>query len=253
VWANLRQVLGPQVDDAILHEMARQVFFHAGQAYYDFYHAAGLAMEELRQAARVPPALIDVLKAEVERGRGAVVLGLHMSNFDLAMVAIGAHGVPIHALTLADPGAGFQIQNRLRARAGIEVTPISPESLRLAIRRLKSGWTVFSGADRPAHEEQALVAFFGRPSYLPLGLVRLALMTRAAVVVVSCHHDPETGYVVQFTGPIEMVRTGDRQQDVLASARKTAAVIEGHIREHPEQWLMFHRLWPEPPSAEPMP
>jgi len=248
VRANLCQVLGPTVENAAVDEMARQVFLHAGQVYYDFYHATRLTVEELKQAAWVPPAMIDLLKGEVERGRGAVVLGLHKSNFDLSMVAIGAHGVPIQALTLANPGPAFQIQNRLRARAGIDVTPISPESLRLAIRRLKSGWTVFTGGDRPVYEEEPVVEFFGRPAYLPLGPVRLALMTRAAVVVASCHYDPDTGYAVRFTGPIEMVRTGNRQQDILASARQTAIAIEEHIREDPEQWLMFHRVWPE--SAE---
>jgi KDO2-lipid IV(A) lauroyltransferase len=244
VWDNLRQVLGPEADDATLHEMVREVFCHAGQVYYEFYHASGLTREELSTAAQVPAAMLDLLKTEVERGRGAVVLGLHMSSFDLSMMAIGAHGVPIQALTLADPGPGFQIQNRLRARAGIEVTPISSESLRLAIRRLKSGWTVFTGGDRPVHGEQALIEFFGRPSYLPVGPVRLATIAGAPVVVASCHHDPATGYAVEFTGPIEISRTGDRRRDILSNARRVASVIEAYVGAHPEQWLMFHRLWP---------
>jgi KDO2-lipid IV(A) lauroyltransferase len=153
--------------------------------------------------------------------------------------------VPIQALTLADPGPGFQLQNRLRARAGIDVTPISPASLRLAVRRLKSGWVVFTGADRPVQGEPALIEFFGRPAYLSLGPARLARMTGAAVVVVSCYRDSETGYGVRFTGPIEMARTGDRQRDVLASARQIAIAIQGHVRAHLDQWLMFHRVWPE--------
>jgi KDO2-lipid IV(A) lauroyltransferase len=248
VWSNLRRVVGPEVDDAALDEMVRQVFFHAGQVYYDFYHSTKLTADELAQAARVPPEMIDLLKTQVERGRGAVVMGLHVSNFDLGMVAIGAQGVPIQVLTLADPGPGFQIQNRLRTRVGIDVTPISSESLRLAIRRLKNGWTVFTGADRPVQGEQGLVEFFGKPACLPLGPVRLALMTGAAVIVASCHYDQDTGYAVRFTGPIEMARTDNRQQDVLTNARRTAIVIEEHVRAHPQQWLMFHRVWPETPS-----
>ena len=252
VAANLRQVVGPEVDDAALHEMVRQVFFHAGQVYYDFYHSTKLTPEELARAARVPPEMIDLLKTQVERGRGAVVMGLHMSSFDLGMIAIGAQGVPIQVLTLADPGPGFQIQNRLRTRVGIDVTPISPESLRLALCRLQSGWTVFTGADRPAEWEQERIEFCGQPARLPLGPVRLALMTGAAVVVASCHYDRATGYAVRFTGPIEMTRTGDRNQDILANARRTAIAIEEHIRAHPQQWLMFHRVWPEdhPETAE---
>ena len=39
VRANLRQILGPEADDVTLHQMTCQVFFHAGQTYYDFFHA----------------------------------------------------------------------------------------------------------------------------------------------------------------------------------------------------------------------
>ena len=52
VWANLRQIVGPEVDDGVLHEMARQVFFHAGQTY-DFFHAIGQPPEVLVGAVRV--------------------------------------------------------------------------------------------------------------------------------------------------------------------------------------------------------
>ena len=64
-------------------------------------------------------------------------------------------------------------------------------------------------------------------------------------VVGSCRYDPDEGYVLEITGPIEMVRTGDRRQDILANTRRLAVIMEGYVRAHPEQWMMFHPLWPE--------
>lgn len=244
VRANLRQVVGPAVDDSALRGMARQVFEHAGQTYYDFFHAIGQPPQVLIEAVRIPESLLEQIRSEMARGQGVLILGAHMSNFDLLFLALGAHRLPIQILSLADPQAGFHIQNRLRHEAGLEITPITPESLRAAIRRLKSGGLVLTGADRPIPQDRELVEFFGRPAYLPVGPARLAMMTGATVVVGACRYDPDKGYVLDATWPVEMARTGDRRQDTLINTRRIAAVVEGYVRAHPEQWMMFHPFWP---------
>jgi KDO2-lipid IV(A) lauroyltransferase len=197
----------------------------------------------------IPGSAIEQIRSEMSRGRGVLLLGVHVSNFDLGILALGARGLPIQALSLADPQAGFRVLNELRARAGIEVTPITPESLRAAVRRLKGGGMVMTGADRPTPEDREPVAFFGRPAYLPMGPVRLALMTGAMVLVGCCSYDPDQGYALDFAGPVEMVRTGSRREDILINAQRLAAVLEEAVRAHPEQWLMFHPVWPEESAA----
>jgi lauroyl/myristoyl acyltransferase len=246
VRANLRQVLGPDVDDGALHERTRQVFAHAGQTYYDFFRAVGQPPEVLARAVRVPEAVVELMRSEMARGQGVLLLGIHLSNFDLTILAVGAQGLPIQALSLANPGAGFRVLNRLRASAGFELTPITPESLRAAIRRLRDGGIVVTGVDRPIPQDRELIEFFGRPAYMPVGPTRLALMTGATVLLGACSYDPVAGYRLEYTGPVEMVRTGDRRQDVLVNARRIATIVEAYVRARPEQWMMFHPVWPEP-------
>jgi len=245
VRANLRQILGPEADDATLHRMTRQVFFHAGQTYYDFFHAIGQPKEVLAEAVPIPDEILAFARSETARGQGVLVLAAHMSNFDLLGLSMGVQGLPIQILSLADPQAGFHLLNYLRATAGFEVTPITPESLRAAIRRLKSGGIVLTGVDRPIPEDRELVEFFGRPAYLPVGPVRLALMTGALVIMASCYYEPDEGYGLKVTGPLEMVRTGDRKRDLMTNVRRVVDILEQHVRARPEQWMMFHPVWPE--------
>jgi len=189
VQANLRQVLGPQADESQLHQMAHQLFFHAGQTYYDFFHAIDQPPEKLRQAVRIPQIIFEQIQTEMARGRGVLLLSSHLSNFDLAGLAVGSMGFPIQMLSLANPEAGFHLLNYLRAKGGFEVTPITSESLRAAIRRLKSGGVVLTGMDRPIPGDRELIEFFGRPAYLPVGPARLALMTGALVIMGSCYYE----------------------------------------------------------------
>jgi KDO2-lipid IV(A) lauroyltransferase len=168
-----------------------------------------------------------------------------MSNFGLALLVLGAHGLPAQILSLAAPQAGFDLLDDLRRGEGLEMTPISSQSLRAAIRRLRDGGLVVTGVDRPVPGERTLVEFFGRPAYLPVGLARLALMTGATVLVGACTYEPEQGYTLDISGPVEMVDTGNRQEDALSSMRRLAVVMEGYVRARPEQWLMLHPVWPE--------
>jgi lauroyl/myristoyl acyltransferase len=249
VRANLRQILGPEADDVTLHRMTYQVFFHAGQTYYDFFHAIGQPKEVLAEAVRIPDDIVALVRAETARGQGVLVLATHMSNFDLLGLSVGAQGLPIQMLSLANPRAGFHLLNYLRAKAGFEVTPITLQSLRAAIRRLKGGGIVLTGVDRPIPEDRELIEFFGRPAYLPVGPVRLALMTGALVIVASCYYEPDQGYALEVTEPLEMIRTGHRRQDILTNVRRLTDILEEHVRARPEQWMMFHPFWPELPAA----
>ncbi len=245
VRANLRQIIGPEADEARLHEMTRQVFYHAGQTYYDFFHTVGQSPETIKNAVKISQAFLDMIRAKQAQGEGLLLLATHMSNFDLAGLAVGVQGFPIQMLSLADPQAGFHILNHLRAQGGFELTPITSKSLRAAIRRLKNGGLVVTGMDRPTRHDRELIEFFGRPAYLPVGPARLALMTGATVLMGSCYHDPDQGYILKVTGPIEMIRTGDRRQDILINTRRLAVTLEDLVRAHPEQWMMFHSVWPE--------
>lgn len=249
VRRNLRHVLGPAVPDIEIHRLAWQVFYHAGQTYYDFFRLVGQPTEVLCHAVQMADAFIDLVRSEMAAGRGVLLLGVHMSNFDLSLLTFSARGVPALVLSLGEERTGFELINEMRESKNMDVRALGAESLRAAIAQLKSGGTVITGADRPVPDERDMVEFFGQPACLPLGPARLALMTEASVIIGSTHWHPEQGYLFEYTGPIEMVHTGSRRQDMLASTRRLAEVMESYIRLRPAQWMMFHPLWPDQVGA----
>ncbi|MBN1484057.1 MAG: hypothetical protein JXA37_04995 [Chloroflexia bacterium] len=254
VRGNLSQILGEEADKDTLHRLASQLFWHASRAYTDFFRSSRWSAERIREELKiVPEDTIENLRGEVTRGRGVLLLGTHMSNFDLVIQAAGAHNLPTQALSLPNPWPGARIFNELREQGSVEITPISPSSLRSALRRLKHGGVVLLALDRPIPEDRELIEFLGRPAYLPTGPARMALMSGALVYTGACHYEDGEGYVLEIDGPIDMVRSGDRQQDVLTNARRLAAMLEKYVQAHPEQWLMFHPFWPEEAEPEPIP
>jgi hypothetical protein len=99
---NLAHVV-PDADDAELDRMAENAIYHAGRTYFDMFR---LTMDDYR-AGRAQVCLDaeawEAARNELLGPRGTIIVGPHMSNFDLASQWFAAQGVEIQALSLAEP------------------------------------------------------------------------------------------------------------------------------------------------------
>src|SRR5437588_16138 len=81
---------------------------------------------------------------------------------------------------------------------------------------------------------------------------RVALHTDAAVVPGYAVSDESLGkYRLRFEPPVELIRTGDMERDVVENTRKFTKVIEDIIRKYPDQWVWVHGRWNTRPKGEP--
>jgi Kdo2-lipid IVA lauroyltransferase/acyltransferase len=48
---------------------------------------------------------------------------------------------------------------------------------------------------------------------------------------------------MEFTDPIAPPREADGKIDVRATMQRITSIVEGWVRERPEQWLWLHRRW----------
>ena len=78
----------------------------------------------------------------------------------------------------------------LRSRGALSDTPIDAGSLRMAIKRLREGGLVLTGAEWPnVPWESEPLPFFGKPAHLPTGHIRLAMSGNARLLPVACRWD----------------------------------------------------------------
>jgi len=238
-WVVHNMALSAQEIDEAMHAVLR----HAGRCAYDLYRHINDS-EALLSMIEFDESVHRLIRESQTNNAGYVVVGPHLSNFDLGIKAAGIAGAHAQILAITSPTSGYIWQNRMRAAPHVDVTPISPKALYKAYERLKRGGVVVTGVDRPVPGKAEMLTFFGHPAPLPTGHVRLAMKAKVPIRVVATRMDENGKYHLTVSERIPMRDTGNRQADIRENAQRVLEVVERYIRLAPLQWTMFHPVWP---------
>lgn len=248
IRANQSVIRNIDFDSPVLDDAAYQVLYRAGRGYYDLYRTLTKEPGMIKEKVKFRPELFSALTQAAAEKRPVVISIIHTSNFDLAAAAFADSGFDIQMLTYANPTDGHQLQNKFRKDDGYVVTPASKPALKMALKRLQAGGMVLTGIDRPlpvSAQNRKKITFFGRPTSLPTGHVRLAMSSNALLIFLYTEYTGEGKYYIQMDPPMELIRTGNRQKDIQINAEKLLAIAEEKIRAKPEEWMIFNPVWPE--------
>jgi len=187
------------------------------------------------------------------RKKGVLFLTGHIGAWELSSFAHALYGYPLHYM--ARPIENRRIDalvNGYRCLSGNQ--PIfKNESARVMLKVLKEAGTVGILADQNTMpNEGTFVEFFGKLACTTSGIARVALHTDAAVVPGYIVWDARIQkYRLCFEPPVELIRTGDLEHDVVTNTQNFAHIVEAIIRKYPEQWVWVHGRWNTRPEGEP--
>jgi KDO2-lipid IV(A) lauroyltransferase len=186
------------------------------------------------------------------RGKGVIYLTGHIGAWELSSFAHALYGFPLHYMARPlDNKPLDALVNQYRGLSGNE--PIyKNEAARVMLKVLKNAGTVGILADQNTMpQEGVFVDFFGVPACTTTGIARVALHTDAAVVPGYAFWDENLRkYRLRFEPPVDLVRTGDLERDIVTNTRNFAKVIEQIIRAYPDQWVWVHARWKNRPKGE---
>ena len=116
--------------------------------------------------------------------------------------------------------------------------------MRTIVQKLRDNKIVLITADRAIEGQSVVADFFGAPARLPIGPVKLAQRTGAALVGAFCYRTPQGLSVGQWV-PLSSDLTDEQCTNTDSIMRALIEKVEQFIRQYPEQWLAFSPIWIE--------
>ncbi len=176
-------------------------------------------------------------------GKGALIFASHLANWELPALAAPAYGLD-SAILFRRPNiaaADRAIQDMRAVNMGTMIATTHDAPLRLA-QALQNGVHVGMLVDQ-YFGRGVDVTFFGRTTKANPLLARLARQIECPIHGVRIVRLPGHRFRAELSDEVTPVRDASGQIDVQGTMQAITTVIEGWVREHPEQWLWLHRRW----------
>ena len=242
--ANLRAAF-PERDAAWIEATLRGAWENLGRVAGEYVHLARIWDYDTARpnTGRILTDSAPLFMTLHDDGKPALCFAAHLGNWELPALAAHAHGLP-SAVVYRMPNNKAVAKEIVRIRA--------PLMGRLIRTRAQAALEIAAALDRGEHVGMLVdqhfsrgvdVTFFGRRCRANPTIARLARQFDCPVVGVRVVRLPDRRFQIIGEGPFEMPRDAAGVVDVPAATQMITDVVERWIREHPEQWLWFHRRW----------
>jgi KDO2-lipid IV(A) lauroyltransferase len=176
-------------------------------------------------------------------GKPALLFAAHLGNWELPPLVAHRYGVDATIL-YRRPNLAAVADAVVDIRAGCMGTllPSGLDAPLLLAKALERGGTAGMLVDQ--HDHRGVnVHFFGRPARASPLIARLARLIDCPIHGTRVIRLPDNRFRVELTEAIIPARAADGRVDIDGTMQAITDVIEGWIREYPEQWLWLHRRW----------
>ncbi|WP_151704855.1 lysophospholipid acyltransferase family protein [Nitrincola alkalilacustris] len=190
-----------------------------------------------------------LLKKGLERGKGIIVLGPHLGNWEVLGLYLSAH----YPLTAMYKPPRLELLERMvrrkRERLGANLVPANLKGVRALLKALKRGEVVGILPDQEPEPEGGVFApFFGKQALTMKLLPQLAAQSGAMVVCgFALRLSNGDGFSIHFSE----VGGNIHSRDVELAATEMNQAIESCVALAPEQYQWEYKRFYTRPEGEP--
>jgi KDO2-lipid IV(A) lauroyltransferase len=176
-------------------------------------------------------------------GKGALIFASHLANWEMPALAGPAYGLESAVLFRRPNIAAVDraVQDMRAVNMGTMIATTHDAPIRLA-EALQNGVHVGMLVDQ-YFSRGVDVDFFGRTTKANPLLARLARQVECPIHGVRMIRLPGHRFRAEISDEVKPARDSSGKIDVRGTMQAVTSVIEGWVRENPEQWLWLHRRW----------
>jgi len=238
----------PEKSPAEIDAILRGVWDNLGRIGAEFAHLDRLwdfdpERPERRGRIELAPEGIERFKTLLDDGKPALIFAAHLANWELPAICAATYKLD-SAVLYRRPNitAVNEWLTKTRAVNMGELIPTGLDAPMRLAKALERGAHVGMLVDQ--HFSRGVdVTFFGRPAKANPLLARLARHFHCPIHGTRIIRLPGNRFRAELTEEIQPARDAQGEIDIAGTMQIITSVVEGWVREHPEQWLWLHRRW----------
>jgi KDO2-lipid IV(A) lauroyltransferase len=243
--ANIRAAF-PEKDEAEVRRIARGAWENLGRTAAEYAHLRTLFDYDYQNPdadSRVEVRGIEHFIALKDDDRPGLIFSAHLANWELPAICAAAYDLETTAVFRApnDPAIAAVVHEiRSGAMGG------------LAAARQGAAFAMQGVLEKGGHlgmlidqhfTRGVVVPFMSRPALTNPIMGKFARRFECPVHGVRVVRLPNHRFRLELTPPLDLPRDAGGEIDVQGAMAMMTAVVEGWVREYPEQWLWMHRRW----------
>ena len=188
---------------------------------------------------------MDILKAGLEHPNGAVFISAHLGNWEMNASSILAQTGKAIELTYRAPNNPYSDKLLYKARSMNGRIPCHPKSAaggKAMIKALKAGGVLGILIDQK-YNEGIEAAFFGRPAMTNSFFVQMAQKFKCPLIPFKCERLDGARFRITVYEGLETFDQKGAPRAIEDVIKDSHTMMEGWIKDRPEQWLWLHRRW----------
>lgn len=176
-------------------------------------------------------------------GQPGIIFAAHLGNWELPAVAAARHGLDATAVFRVPNNAAIaEIIAEVRGKTMGDMQASGAGAAFAMLGVMQRGGHLGMLIDQ--HFTRGVdVTFLGRSAKANPLLAKFARNFECPVHGVRVVRLPEGRFRLELTPPLDLPRNASGEIDIQAATQAMTSVVEGWVREYPEQWLWMHRRW----------
>ena len=237
----------PEKTPAEIEHILAGVWDNLGRVAAEFAHLDRLRFEPSEREGPPDVGASDIAATRFQAARASgptLFFAAHLANWEIPALTAARFDLPTHVLFRPPnvPAVRDAIL-KIRSKSMGTLVPSSFSAPLQIARAVENGHNAAMLVDQ--HDNTGTdVTFFGRTCKANTLLAQLARHFDCPIRGVRAIRltDGNT-FECDLTEPLDLPRDAEGKVDVQRTTQAITSVIEGWVREHPEQWLWLHRRW----------
>ena len=227
----------PETTPSERRRIARRMWHNLGRVSGEYIH--------IRRLMRSPRISIEGEEhLSLLDARGGFLIGAHLGNWELSVAPLINRGIAVNGVYRHLNNVFINVILTRRGRIFHHIYEKGIEAARGLALSVKDREVFAMFVDQKLREGEML-DFFGHKASTPVSYLRFVQKYDLPVLAIRVIRTRGCYFKIEIT-PVDLSPFDKADKNYITKAgTHINSIIEGWIREHPEQWLWPHRRWPE--------